>query len=115
VDAVIRIGVLTPHAVAGPELEFAAMAPGRLLTRVARVTGTAGAGGSGGPTSPADLAALATAPFPDRAAGQLLTSPVDVIGYASTTSNQVLLWQLLAHADDAFEISGYGGLFARKP
>jgi maleate isomerase len=86
VGTVIRIGVLTPHEVAGPEPEFAAMAPGRLTTRVARVTGSAGAGGSGGPTSPADLAALATAPFPDRAAEQLLTDPVDVIGYASTTS-----------------------------
>lgn len=62
------------------------MAPGRLATRVARVTGTAQAGSSGGPTSPADLVALATAPFPDRAAEQLLVDQVDVIGYASTTS-----------------------------
>lgn len=81
---VIRIGVLSPHEVAGPEPEFAAMASGRVATRLARVTGTAGAGG--GPVSPAELAALAAAPFPDRAAGQLLTGPVDVIGYASTTS-----------------------------
>jgi hypothetical protein len=73
VDTVIRIGVLTPHEVAGPEPEFAAMAPGRLATRVARVTGSAGAAGRGGPTSPADLGTLATAPFPDRAARQLLT------------------------------------------
>jgi hypothetical protein len=86
VETVIRIGVLTPHEVAGPEPEFAAMAPGRLATRVAPITGTPGAGGSGGPTSPADLAALAAAPFPDRAAKQLLIDPVDVIGYASTTS-----------------------------
>lgn len=86
VDTVIRVGVLTPHEVAGPEPEFAAMAPGCLATRVARVTGTEDAGGSGGPTSPADLAALTAAPFPDRAAEQLLTDPVDVIGYASTTS-----------------------------
>lgn len=85
VDTVIRVGVLTPHEVAGPEPEFAAMVPGRLATRVARVTGTEDPGG-GGPTSPADLAALAAAPFPDRAAQQLLTGPVDVIGYASTTS-----------------------------
>jgi len=32
-----RIGVLTPHAAVGPEEEFAAMAPGRFLTRVLRV------------------------------------------------------------------------------
>jgi len=62
------------------------MAPGRLATRVARMTGSAGAGGSGGPVSPAELSSLSTAPFLDRAAGQLLTDPVEVIGYASTTS-----------------------------
>jgi maleate isomerase len=86
VDTVIRIGVLTPHEVPGPEVEFAVMAPGHLATRVVRITGAAGAGGGGGPVSPADLGPLATAPLLDRAAGQLLTDPVDVIGYASTTS-----------------------------
>ena len=85
-DTVIRIGVLTPHGVPGPEVEFAAMAPGRLTVRVVRITGTTDAGGSGGPVSPADLATLATAPSLDRAAGHLLTDPVEVIGYASTTS-----------------------------
>lgn len=86
VDIVIRVGVLTPHEVPGPEVEFAAMAPGRLATRVVRITGAAEAGGSGGPVSPAALGPLTTAPLLDRAAGQLLTGPVDVIGYASTTS-----------------------------
>ena len=62
------------------------MAPGRLTTRVARIMSTAEAGGGDGPVSPAALAALTTAPSLDRAAGQLLTDPVDVIGYASTTS-----------------------------
>ena len=82
----IRVGVLTPHEVPGPEVEFPAMAPGRLATRVVRITGTAGAGASGGPVSPAALGPLTTAPLLDRAAGQLVTDPVDVIGYASTTS-----------------------------
>ena len=36
----IRIGVLTPHAAIGPEEEFPAMAPGRLVTRVARFRAT---------------------------------------------------------------------------
>jgi maleate isomerase len=85
-DTMLRIGVLTPHATPGPEAEFATMAPGRLATRIARVTGTAEASGSDDPTSPATLSALTTAPFPDRAAEQLLTDPVDIIGYASTTS-----------------------------
>ena len=86
VDTVICIGVLTPHAAAGPEAEFAAMAPGRLATSVTRV---ADAGGSA--ASPAALRALTTAPFLNRAAEQLLTDyPVDVIGYASTTSAYVI-------------------------
>jgi hypothetical protein len=85
VDTVIRIGVLTPHEVPGPEVEFAAMAPGHLATRVVRVTAAAGAD-SGGPVSPAALGPLTTAPLLDRAARQLLNDPVDVIGYASTTS-----------------------------
>jgi maleate isomerase len=86
VETVIRVGVLTPHEVPGPEVEFAAMAPGRLATRVVRITGAAEAGGSGGPVSPAALRALTTAPSLDRAAEQLLAGPADVIGYASTTS-----------------------------
>jgi uncharacterized protein len=36
-DTVIRIGVLTPHVAAGPEAELPAMAPGRVMTCVARV------------------------------------------------------------------------------
>jgi maleate isomerase len=86
VDTVIRIGVLTPHEVPGPEVEFAAMAPGHVATRVVRITGTAGASASSGPVSPAELGPLTTAPLLDRAAAHLLTDPVDVIGYASTTS-----------------------------
>ena len=85
-ETVIRIGVLTPHEVPGPEVEFAVMTPGRLATRVVRITGVEGASDGGGPVSPAELGPLTTAPLLDRAAGQLVTSPVDVIGYASTTS-----------------------------
>ena len=82
----IRIGVLTPHEVPGPEVEFAVMTPGRLATRVVRITGVEGASDGGGPVSPAVLGPHTTAPMLDRAAGQLVTGPVDVIGYASTTS-----------------------------
>jgi maleate isomerase len=85
-DTVVSIGVLTPHAAVGPEAEFAAMAPGRLATRVARITGTA----DGDPASPTALEALTTAPFLDLAVGQLLTEPIEVIGYASTTSAYVI-------------------------
>jgi len=74
----IRIGVLTPHGVPGPEVEFAAMAPGRLATRVVRVTAEA----SGRPPSAAaldEITAATAAPILKRAAGQLLTGPVDVM------------------------------------
>jgi len=49
-----------------------------------------------------------------RAAGAIEALET-AIGRPVLTSNQVLLWQLLAQANDAFEISGYGRLFARKP
>jgi maleate isomerase len=83
VVAVIRIGVLTPHAAIGPEEEFPAMAPGRVVTRVVRV--------SDGrvddpPTTPAGLRALTAAAVLDVAAKAFETSSVQVIGYASTTS-----------------------------
>ena len=82
----IRIGVLTPHEVPGPEVEFTVMAPRRLTVHVAHITGTTGPGGGAGPVSPAELGPLTTGPLLDCAAGQLVTEPVDVIGYASTTS-----------------------------
>jgi maleate isomerase len=48
-----------------------------------------------------------------RAAGAI--EPVEAaIGRPVLTSNQVLLWQLLAQAGDTSEIHGYGRLFARK-
>ncbi|MBO0816103.1 MAG: hypothetical protein J2P30_13305 [Actinobacteria bacterium] len=48
-----------------------------------------------------------------RAAGAIEALET-AIGRPVLTSNQVLLWQLLAQVDAAFEIHGYGRLFARK-
>jgi maleate isomerase len=84
---VIRIGVLTPHATPGPEVEFAAMAPKRLVIRVAYVTSSAT---GDDPTSPTALRTLATPAHLDRAATTLRTDATDVIGYASTTSAYVI-------------------------
>jgi len=72
VETVIRAGVLTPHGLPGAEVEFAAMAPGRLVTHVVRIMGTTDADGSGDPVSAADLATLTTAPSLDRAAEQVV-------------------------------------------
>jgi hypothetical protein len=49
VDALIRIGVLTPHAAIGPEAEFAEMVPDRVVTRVGRATSDRQVDGDGGP------------------------------------------------------------------
>lgn len=87
---VIRIGVLTPHEAVGPEDEFPVMAPGRVSTRVVRVSSSANADGGEAPTSSTDLAALTVPPFLDDAAESLLSGQVDVIGHASTTSGYAI-------------------------
>ena len=84
---VIRVGVLTPHAAIGPEAEFPAMGPRRVVTCVARVAReTAGVGVGATPTSRAGLRTLTTPPFLDAAADALARGSLDVIGYASTSS-----------------------------
>jgi maleate isomerase len=80
---VISVGILTPHAAAGPEEEFPAVAPGRIMTRVARIS-TKDAGTA--PASPLGLRMLMTAPLLDNAAELLARGPIDVVGYASTSS-----------------------------
>jgi maleate isomerase len=80
---VISLGVLTPHATPGADVEFAAMAPGRVITRVARV-------GSADPTDTAALRVLATRAHLNQAAEELRTDPIQAIGYASTTSAYVI-------------------------
>lgn len=77
----ITIGVLTPHAAPGPEVELPAIAPGSLVTRVARIAE------SDPPTTAPGLRALTTPTVLDRAADALLLNDsIDAIAYASTTS-----------------------------
>jgi maleate isomerase len=86
----IRVGILTPHVAVGPEVELPAMAPGRLLTRVARISRDAAAVRDEGPaTAVGGLRALMRAPVLDAAVATLIRDRVDVIGYASTTSAYV--------------------------
>jgi maleate isomerase len=68
---VIRIGVVTPHAALGPEAEFPAMAPGRVMTYVVRV-------------SAEGAAAL------DEAADLVGQGSVAVAAYASTSSGYAI-------------------------
>jgi maleate isomerase len=86
-DRVIHIGVLTPHAAAGPEEEFSMMAPRRLVTHVARVSSKAAPVGlTTGPPTPVAARELTAPPLLDDAAERLATASIDVIGYASTST-----------------------------
>jgi maleate isomerase len=87
----LRIGVLTPHAAAGPEAEFPDMAPGRLAISVARVRSPAvTVNPIGGPPAPLGARVLTDPPLLDDAAGKLAAVPVDVIGYASTSTGYAI-------------------------
>ena len=59
--SVVTVGVLTPHAAAGPEAELPDMAPGQVITQVSRIPAKGATVDSPGspPTSPAGLRALA--------------------------------------------------------
>jgi maleate isomerase len=87
-NQVIRIGVLTPHVAIGPEAEFPAMAPGRVVSCVARIPSNAATvvGPGGSPTIPSGLRALTAPELIDPAAEMLGRAPIDAIGYASTSS-----------------------------
>lgn len=72
---VLTVGVLTPHATPGPEVELPAMAPGRIRVEVARI--------------PADaLRPQVAAAVLDAAVSAL--PPVDVLVFASTTTGYAL-------------------------
>lgn len=83
-DLVITIGVLTPHATPGPEVELPAIASGNLVTRVVRVVE------SDPPTTAPVLRALTAPAVLDRAADALVNDSIDVVAYASTTSAYVI-------------------------
>lgn len=81
----LAFGVLTPHSTPGPEVEFAAMAPGRVIARVARASGK-------DPTTAAELRALTTPARLNETAAQLPAGLTHALGYASTTSAYVIGW-----------------------
>jgi maleate isomerase len=84
----ISVGVLTPHAAPGPEVEFPVMAGGQVITRVVRIPApgaTAGAPGTP-PTTPSGLRKVMELAVLSQAAKVLGHGQVDAIGYASATS-----------------------------
>lgn len=86
----ISIGVLTPHAAPGPEVELPEMARGHVVTRVSRISEPGGDASAPPPTTPSALRALTTDSALDHAAAALVPGSVDAIGYASTSTGYTL-------------------------
>ena len=86
----LGVGVLTPHAAAGPEVEFADMAPGRVTAVIARVRPADASASWTPPTSAAGLRALAAPSTVERAAAPFRTGSVEAVVYASTSTGYVL-------------------------
>ena len=83
--AVINVGVLTPRAAAGAEVELPQMAAGLVSARVSRVITAGSDQDEAPPASPRGLRAQ---------------------------SNQVLLWSILIEAGASLEVRGFGRLFS---
>ena len=79
------VGVLTPHAAAGPEFELPAMAPGGLQVVVERIP-VGAAASTRPPAAAAELRALATTSALRGGVAALREASVDAIAYASTTT-----------------------------
>lgn len=87
-----RVGLLTPHAAAGPEIEIPEMSKGRVTVTVARIRSSKTAAGteSTGPPTAQALGALARPGAVEAAAAQFADGSVDVVAHASTTTGYVL-------------------------
>ena len=87
------IGVITPHAAAGPEAEWPFITDHQVDTRVARIPAPGATTTEPGtpPTSPVGLRSLATIDVLGGAVTSLLRrGPVDAIGYASMSTGYVI-------------------------
>jgi maleate isomerase len=83
----ITVGVLTPHAAAGPEPEFLRMAPAHVRTEVSRIPVPVSSTSDEAepPTSLDGLRGLATSAAINQAASALLPGSIDVLALASTS------------------------------
>jgi maleate isomerase len=91
-DAVVRMGLLVPHADVGPESELRAMAPPSVAVHAARVPfGAIRPGGGMDPTIPlAPVKRFSEPPELDDAAELLAAAPLQVIAYGFTSSAYVI-------------------------
>ncbi|HJP75524.1 MAG TPA: maleate cis-trans isomerase [Pseudonocardiaceae bacterium] len=86
----LTVGVLTPHAAPGPDIEMPDMAPGQIRVEVARTWNTVSrTSRHAGSTSADGLRTQAGAAVLDEAASALLPA-ADVIAFASTGSGYAL-------------------------
>jgi maleate isomerase len=86
---VVSVGVLTPHASPGPEIEFAEMAGEQVVTRLVRIPAQGATREDPGmpPTTAAGLREIAVRSVLNQAAAEAMGGgQVDAFGYASTTS-----------------------------
>jgi maleate isomerase len=88
----LAVGVLTPHAAAGPEIEIPEMSRGRVRVTVVRIRSpeTWSETTSTGPSTAGILRALARPDAVDGPAACFGDGSVDVVAYASTTTGYVL-------------------------
>src|SRR4051794_34088664 len=88
----ISVGMLTPHAAPGPEVELPDMAPGQVAVRVSRIPAVGATATAPGtpPTSSSGLRELTAPEALDAAVAALADEPVDVIGYASTSTGYAI-------------------------
>ena len=89
----LTVGVVTPHAAPGPEVELPAMTSGRVVTVVSRAASPSEASPAPSRTVPpahAELRASTELAAIDRAAAALGGTPLDGVVHASTTSGYVI-------------------------
>jgi maleate isomerase len=87
----LRIGVLTPHAAPGPEVELPEMAGDRVQVVLARVeAASARTGRTAPPGGAAELVALTEPAVLDPVAATLQRGTVDAVAHASTGSGYAL-------------------------
>ena len=86
----LKVGVLTPHAAAGPEIEIPEMSQGRVTVTVARIRSPENAAGTESTAAPTALRALTRPEVVDGDAACFGDGSVDVVAHASTTTGYVL-------------------------
>jgi maleate isomerase len=85
----LTVGVLSPHAAPGPDVEMPDMALGRVRVEISRTwNASSRTSRHAGPTSPSELRTQAGSAALDEAAARL--PAVDVLALASTSSGYVL-------------------------